>query len=221
MPKRGLGQPGQGHQRDELPGDEPRHGRLDGVDLAGRAAFAAPRTFCRDLPKRPHDAPPLQGEGEQAGSDHAGHAAPEGPLHQVSKPESGDDALCWRIGTKTAQQSVPPSSMLAETRRPVSAPAAMKIGSQSNITVRPIHALPKTVSFSLSTNALIEQGSKACEPHLSMSCEAVGPELVDGGQQRRRCPGPWPSGRPCRRASAARGAFPRRRCRWESGAARC
>ena len=42
------------------------------------------------------------------------------------------------IGTNTAQQSVPPSIMLAETRKPVNAPAARKTGSHSNRTVRPV-----------------------------------------------------------------------------------
>ena len=33
--------------------------------------------------------------------------------------------------------------MLTQTRMPVIAPAAMKIGSQLNITVRPVHAGPR------------------------------------------------------------------------------
>ena len=50
---------------------------------------------------------------------------------------------CWRIGTKTAQQSVPPIIMLADTRIPVRAPAAMKIGSQTNATVRSVQVRPE------------------------------------------------------------------------------
>ena len=42
-----------------------------------------------------------------------------------------------------------PMRMLMHTRIPMIAPDAMKIGSQLNITVRPIHAGPKMISFNL------------------------------------------------------------------------
>ena len=51
-------------------------------------------------------------------------------MHDVAVAAAGDDALLCRIGTNTAQQSVPPISMLAQTR-PMRAPAAMKTGSQT------------------------------------------------------------------------------------------
>ncbi len=83
------------------------------------------------------------------------------PPHRVHwttsrKPVSVMTPCCCRMGTKTAQQSVPPSIMLAETRKPVRAPAARKMGSHSNITVRPIQTLPKTVSFKRVASVLSE-----------------------------------------------------------------
>jgi hypothetical protein len=46
--------------------------------------------------------------------------------------------------------------MLADARMPVSAPAAMNTGSQSNKTVRPIHSVPSTFSLSDLTRASAE-----------------------------------------------------------------
>ena len=51
---------------------------------------------------------------------------------------------CCRMGTKIIQAAILPSSMLQQTRSPVMAPAAMKIGSHESMTVRSIHAGPNT-----------------------------------------------------------------------------
>jgi len=54
-------------------------------------------------------------------------------------------------GTKTAQHRVPPKKMLAAARIPMRVPAAMKMGSHTNVTVRPTQAGPKTTLSNLST----------------------------------------------------------------------
>jgi len=49
--------------------------------------------------------------------------------------------------------------MLAETRRPVKAPAAIKTGSHSNKTVQPVQSSPKIFLITFSINAPVEYGS--------------------------------------------------------------
>ena len=57
--------------------------------------------------------------------------------------------LACRMGTKTTQHNVPPSSMLAPARMPINAPPAMKMGSHWNNTVRPIQAGPNVATLNL------------------------------------------------------------------------
>ena len=77
--------------------------------------------------------------------------------------------LYCKIGTYTTQHRVPPSSMLAEARIPVSAPAAMKTGSQSNKTTRSIQALPSTASLSRVSSASMEKGARLAWTSLNPS----------------------------------------------------
>ena len=79
---------------------------------------------------------------------------------------------CCMTGTNTAQQNVPPINMLTQTRRPVIAPAAMKMGSQPNMTVRPIQAGPKTTVLSLVIKASLENGA-SFENKAKPSCQKL------------------------------------------------
>src|ERR1041385_2790481 len=69
------------------------------------------------------------------------HAVPPHNVHCTSsrKPEPVMMPRCWRMGTNTAQHSVPLIKVLAHTRMPVIAPAATKTESHEKITVRPFH----------------------------------------------------------------------------------
>src|ERR1035437_9775689 len=89
------------------------------------------------------------------------HDAPPQSVHCTTsrKPLPVMTPACCMIGTNTAQQSVPPSNMLMHTRIPVIAPAAMKIGSQLNITVRPTQAGPNTTALNFVTKASLENGA--------------------------------------------------------------
>ena len=66
---------------------------------------------------------------------------------------------CWRMGVKIIHAVTLPSSMLHDTLSPVMAPAAMNMGSQESITVRPIHAGPNTRWFSAATQLVIMKGA--------------------------------------------------------------
>ena len=59
------------------------------------------------------------------------------------------------MGVKIIHAVTLPSSMLHDTLSPVMAPAAMNMGSQESITVRPIHAGPNTRWFSAATQVVI------------------------------------------------------------------
>src|SRR5262249_29689786 len=68
--------------------------------------------------------------------------APNQSVHctMVAKPAPAMTPFVWRIGTTTAQHSVPETSMVAQTRMPVMAPAATNMKSQEKTTVRPDQA---------------------------------------------------------------------------------
>ena len=127
---RGPARPGRPARPTARPGTRTWALRADRLRSRARGRRRG-RTWLPGCRKARTHAPPLQGKGQQAGSDHARHAAPQRPLHDVA--ESAVRVImpwCCRIGTNTAQHSVPPSSMLTQTRMPVRAPAARKIGSQ-------------------------------------------------------------------------------------------
>ena len=65
--------------------------------------------------------------------------APNQSVHctMAAKPAPVMTPCACRIGTNTAQHSVPETSMVAHTRMPVMAPAATKMKSQEKTTVRP------------------------------------------------------------------------------------
>src|SRR4051794_6616246 len=68
--------------------------------------------------------------------------APNQSVHctMAAKPAPSMTPLVWRIGTTTAQHNVPETSMVAQTRMPVIAPAARNMKSQEKTTVRPAQA---------------------------------------------------------------------------------
>ena len=68
--------------------------------------------------------------------------APNQSVHctMAAKPAPVMTPFACRIGTTTAQHSVPETSMVAQTRMPVMAPAARKMKSQEKLTVRPAQA---------------------------------------------------------------------------------
>jgi hypothetical protein len=68
--------------------------------------------------------------------------APNQSVHCTidAKPAPAMTPLVCRTGTTTAQHNVPETSMVAQTRMPVMAPAATNMKSQDNTTVRPDHA---------------------------------------------------------------------------------
>src|SRR5581483_9529241 len=71
------------------------------------------------------------------------HEVPPHRVHWTTslKPEPVITPRCWKKGTKTAQHSVPLMKVLSDTRMPVIAPAATKMGSQEKMTVRPLQTL--------------------------------------------------------------------------------
>lgn len=69
----------------------------------------------------------------------------------------------------TAQQRVPPSMMLIEVRRPVMAPAAIKIGSQPNSTVRSTHFWPRISRLSFFNRVVSENGSNLWPTFMNLS----------------------------------------------------
>ena len=60
-----------------------------------------------------------------------------GPLHSVSKSRSGDDALMLQDRHKHGPAERAAEHHAGGDAQPGQAPAAMKMGSQGNITVRP------------------------------------------------------------------------------------
>src|SRR5207244_801554 len=64
--------------------------------------------------------------------------APNQSVHctMAAKPAPWMTPFVWRTGTTTAQHSVPETSMVAQTRMPVMAPAARNMKSQEKTTVR-------------------------------------------------------------------------------------
>ena len=68
--------------------------------------------------------------------------APNQSVHctMAAKPAPAMTPFAWRIGTTTAQHNVPETSMVAQTRMPVMAPAARNMKSQEKTTVRPAQA---------------------------------------------------------------------------------
>src|SRR5262244_3431485 len=64
--------------------------------------------------------------------------APNQSVHctMAAKPVPSMTPSIWRIGTTTAQHNVPETSMVAQTRIPMMAPAARNMKSQENTTVR-------------------------------------------------------------------------------------
>jgi hypothetical protein len=65
----------------------------------------------------------------------------------------------WRTGAKIIHAVTLPRNMLQHTWSPVMAPAAMNMGSQENITVRPIHAGPNTRWLRAATHVPIMNGA--------------------------------------------------------------
>src|SRR3954454_12233394 len=68
--------------------------------------------------------------------------APNQSVHctMLAKPAPSITPFAWSTGTTTAQHKVPETNMVAQTRIPVMAPAARKMKSQENTTVRPDQA---------------------------------------------------------------------------------
>jgi hypothetical protein len=70
----------------------------------------------------------------------------DAPNHSVhctiaAKPPPSMAPLAWRMGTTTAQHNVPETSIVAQTRMPMMAPAARNMKSQEKMTVRPDQAV--------------------------------------------------------------------------------
>ena len=84
---------------------------------------------------------PGQRKTQQSCGDHAGRAEPERPLHKGGEAQTFNDALRLEDGHDHSPACiVPETSMVAQTRIPVMAPAARKMKSQEKTTVRPDQA---------------------------------------------------------------------------------
>jgi len=134
---------------------------------------------------------PLQDEREEARGDHARHPAPRASTARCSRSPTLDDAGGWRVGAKIIQAVTLPSSMLQPTRSPVMAPAAMNIGLQESITVRPIHAGPNTRSLRAVIQVPIMKGRASVHER-----QGRPPELATSREQARPSPGPAPKRMP-------------------------
>ena len=100
----------------------------------------------------------------------------------LRKPTPVMTPLACRIGTNTAQHNVPETSMVAQTRMPVMAPAARKMKSQEKMTVRPDQAsywLPRSHFCRPVRMAPLEKRSRLA----LIGRQPLGPELVDRGNE--------------------------------------
>jgi hypothetical protein len=89
-------------------------------------------------------------------------------------------AFC-SAGTYIIQHAKLPARMLKQTRIPMIAPDAMKIGSQLNITVRPTHVGPKKNSLNLVQSVSLENaaslGMTAKPSWMKLSMAAISPAI--------------------------------------------
>ena len=143
------------------------------------------------------------------------HETPSQTDHctQSRKPEPVMRPACCSAGTKPIQHTMLPMRMLTQTRIPMIAPDAMKIGSQLNITVRPIQAGPKTTAFNLVTNTSLENGASramAAKPSCQKLSMAARSPAMPSALAARMPFAPWEWS--ARKVSAAATPLGKRSC---------